>query len=76
MGASKEAYSLFGPQGSFIHVEDFSGPADLGKYLKKLAEDPEEYSTYFAWQGTGGNMSLVVFELLYISIFEKIYHVS
>ena len=31
MGASKDAYDLFGPKGSYIHVDDFSGPADLGE---------------------------------------------
>ena len=35
MGASKEAYERSAPQHSFIHVDDFSGPADLAEYLHK-----------------------------------------
>ena len=55
MGAPKEAYNLFGPevkskclekycncftwQRSFIHVDDFEGPAALGAYLQQLKND-------------------------------------
>ena len=35
MGASKEAYERSAPQHSFIHVDDFSGPAHLAEYLHK-----------------------------------------
>lgn len=53
MGASKEAYSLFGPEGSFIHVADFSGPTALGVYLQQLKNDSAAYNKYFEWVGTG-----------------------
>ena len=36
MGATKEAYNLFGPPGSFIHVDDFAGPAELGGYKVQI----------------------------------------
>jgi len=53
MGASKEAYNLFGPEGSFIHVDDFEGPAALGAFLQQLKNDSVEYNKFFEWQGTG-----------------------
>ena len=55
MGASKEAYNMFGPQGSFIHVSDYSGPEHLGQYLNYLDRNDTAYSQYFRWRGTGGS---------------------
>ena len=73
MGASKEAYNLYGPQvrtsleycvhlsllqGSFIHVDDFSSAAELGQYLQYLDRNDTAYSQYFSWRGTGGRKYL------------------
>ena len=44
MGAQREAYELVGPPGSFIHIDDFSGPEDLAKYLHKLDRDDHLYN--------------------------------
>ena len=80
MGASKDAYNLYGPQvgihhhvhhhihhyvyhhelhhnqlvqGSFIHVDDFSGPAELASYLNYLDKNDTAYNMYFRWRGAG-----------------------
>jgi len=53
MGASKEEYEANAPYKSFIHVDDFDGPADLAEYLKKLDADDNLYNSYFQWKGTG-----------------------
>ena len=53
MGARKEDYEKRAPHKSFIHVDDFAGPAELAEYLKKLDNDDELYNSYFKWKGTG-----------------------
>eukprot|EP00091_Calanus_sinicus_P007225 TRINITY_DN18169_c0_g1_i1.p1 TRINITY_DN18169_c0_g1~~TRINITY_DN18169_c0_g1_i1.p1 ORF type:complete len:160 (-),score=34.31 TRINITY_DN18169_c0_g1_i1:310-789(-) len=53
MGARKEDYEKRSPHKSFIHVDDFAGPADLAEYLKKLDKDDDLYNSYFKWKGTG-----------------------
>merc|ERR1719461_2808665 len=53
MGASREDYEKRSPHKSFIHVDDFAGPADLAEYLKKLDGDDDLYNSYFQWKGTG-----------------------
>jgi hypothetical protein len=35
---------------SIIKVTDFSGPAELARYVKALAEDEDAYCEYFAWR--------------------------
>lgn len=41
----------YAPPGSFINVEDFSGPRALAAYLDHLAATPGEYARYFDWRG-------------------------
>ena len=53
MGARKEDYEKRSPHKSFIHVDDFAGPADLAEYLKKVDKDDDLYNSYFKWKGTG-----------------------
>jgi len=53
MGARKEDYEKRSPHKSFIHVDDFAGPAELAEYLKKVDSDDELYNSYFKWKGTG-----------------------
>lgn len=53
MGAHPDDYKRVAPTGSYIHVEDFSGPKALSQYLKKLAQDDEEYNKYFEWKDKG-----------------------
>merc|ERR1711997_866023 len=38
---------------SYIHVDQFAGPKELGEYLLKLDKDDELYNEYFQWKGTG-----------------------
>ena len=35
MGASKEAYERSAPFNSFLHVDDFTGPAHLAQFLHR-----------------------------------------
>ena len=47
MGARLEEYKKVAPDFSFIHVEEFSGPEELAKYLHQLDQDDEKYNQYF-----------------------------
>ncbi|KAF8777399.1 Glycoprotein 3-alpha-L-fucosyltransferase A like protein [Argiope bruennichi] len=53
MGARPEDYARAAPPHSYIHVEDFSGPADLARYLHMLNTNDTLYNSYFAWKNTG-----------------------
>merc|ERR1711892_609886 len=41
------------PINSFIHVDSFSGPKELGHYLLQLDKDDHQHNSYFQWVGTG-----------------------
>ncbi|CAN8002624.1 unnamed protein product [Ixodes hexagonus] len=43
-------YFKVAPPGSFIDALDFKSPAVLGAYLKRVAEDPKWYKSYFLWK--------------------------
>lgn len=43
-------YSKIAPPKSVINVMDFDSVEDLGKYLKFLDENPEEYLKFFEWK--------------------------
>ena len=47
MGARPAEYKKVAPDFSFIHVEEFSGPAELAQYLHQLDQDDEKYNRYF-----------------------------
>lgn len=53
MGARPEDYERQAPYKSYIHVDQFSGPKELGEYLLKLDKNDELYNQYFQWKGTG-----------------------
>ena len=38
---------------SIIYAKDFPNPADLGKFLLKLANNKEKYNKYLEWKGKG-----------------------
>jgi hypothetical protein len=61
MGARPEDYARAAPRKSYIHVDDFSSPAALAEYLKKLDADDAAYNEYFAWKGTGEFMNTFFF---------------
>ena len=50
MGAPRQHYERLAPQLSFIHVDDFSSPRKLAKYLKKLDKNDDLYNNYFQWR--------------------------
>ncbi len=51
MGAQKSAYSLLSPPSSFLHVDDFGGPAHLAQFLREM--DDASYNAFFDHVGTG-----------------------
>jgi glycoprotein 3-alpha-L-fucosyltransferase len=53
MGARPEDYQRSAPEGSYIHVDEFAGPAELAAYLHRLDKDNTLYNSYFKWKGTG-----------------------
>ncbi|KAL7056942.1 hypothetical protein AAHC03_018989 [Spirometra sp. Aus1] len=53
MGAPRSSYCALAPPNSFIHVDDFSSPADLADYLIWLDRNDTAYASYFAWQEYG-----------------------
>jgi len=52
MGARSEDYVALAPPGSFIDVQNFSGPRELAQYLKLLAANSTLYNKYFEWKKT------------------------
>jgi glycoprotein 3-alpha-L-fucosyltransferase len=58
MGARPEDYEKVSPYKSFLHVDQFSGPKDLAKYLLELDKDDDAYNMYFM-------VRLLVFFVIY-----------
>ena len=52
MGARPCDYAVVAPPHSYIHVDDFTGPRELGKYLHILSNDDSRYNEYFQWKRT------------------------
>ncbi|KAK2142858.1 hypothetical protein LSH36_905g00000 [Paralvinella palmiformis] len=53
MGPPRTDYELLAPPESFIHVSDFSTPADLASHLLHLARDGSLYERLFDWKWQG-----------------------
>ena len=47
MGARLEDYEKAAPHKSFLHVDQFSGPEQLAKFLHRLDQDDKLYNEYF-----------------------------
>ncbi|KAM9306606.1 alpha-(1,3)-fucosyltransferase 7-like [Pholidichthys leucotaenia] len=50
LGPPMEDYNAVAPPHSFIHVDQFSSVKELGRFLRKLVQDQEEYQKYFSWR--------------------------
>ncbi|XP_021956410.2 glycoprotein 3-alpha-L-fucosyltransferase A isoform X1 [Folsomia candida] len=61
MGGHPDDYLALAPHKSYIHVEDFDSPKELGEYLHFLIEHPDDYNKYFEWKGTGEFISAAFF---------------
>lgn len=57
LGARMEDYDKVVPEGSYLHVDNFTSPKDLAKFLKKLDRNDTLYNSYFRWKGTGEFMN-------------------
>ena len=58
MGARLEDYELAAPYKSFLHVDQFSGPRQLAKFLHKLDQDESLYNEYFKVRNVSGGFFL------------------
>ena len=54
MGARLADYELAAPYKSFLHVDQFSGPRQLAKFLHKLDRDESLYNEYFKVRNVSG----------------------
>ncbi|XP_044125660.1 4-galactosyl-N-acetylglucosaminide 3-alpha-L-fucosyltransferase FUT6-like [Bufo gargarizans] len=50
LGPPRKNYERFIPKDSFLHVDDFSTPEELAKYILKLDSDDKAYQQYFTWR--------------------------
>ena len=50
MGPDKAWYNQHLPEKSFIHVDDFADPEELGRYLKHLTYHNDKYIEYLNWR--------------------------
>ncbi|CAG0905700.1 unnamed protein product, partial [Darwinula stevensoni] len=53
MGAPPEDYEKAAPEDSYLHVDNFTSPAELAAFLHELDRDDSRYNRYFRWRGTG-----------------------
>ncbi|VDM00048.1 unnamed protein product [Schistocephalus solidus] len=64
MGAPRESYCAIAPPNSFIHVDDFSSPAELAGYLNWLDRNDTAYASYFAWRAYGNLANTAVLSVV------------
>ena len=50
MGPNKSFYEAHLPTGSFIHIDDYASPDDLGQYLNSLNTQPTQYFEYLKFR--------------------------
>ena len=50
LGPNRTWYENNLPQNSFIHVDDFNNPLELGNYLLHLNEEHDQYFKYLDWR--------------------------
>jgi len=50
LGATLREYEAFAPPGSFLHVDNFTSPAELGAFLRRVASSERLFATYHAWR--------------------------
>ena len=64
MGARLEDYEMAAPHKSFLHVDQFTGPEDLAKFLHKLDQNDTLYNEYFQVDLNFGNLMYIIIVLL------------
>ena len=63
-GPSIEGYEYYLPPNSFLHVENFSNPSELAKYMKYLQNNTEAYLKYHEWRSSYD----IVNDLFYLQV--------
>ncbi|VDN12333.1 unnamed protein product [Dibothriocephalus latus] len=53
MGAPRGDYCALAPPNSFIHVNNFSSPAEVASYLHWLDRNDTAYASDFSWKAYG-----------------------
>lgn len=64
MSPPRAIYEQVVPEGSFIHVDDFATPRDLGRHLNTIYENDAVFNKYLSWKGTGQFVKTWYVELL------------
>ena len=54
-------YTTRAPPKSYINVLDFENPKQLAEFLIQLANDEEEYQSYFWWKVQVANTKMFIF---------------
>ena len=54
-------YTSRAPPKSYINVLDFENPKQLAEFLIQLANDEEEYQSYFWWKVQVANTKMFIF---------------
>ena len=65
-------YTTRAPPKSYINVLDFENPKQLAEFLIQLANDEEEYQSYFWWKVQVANTKMFFF---YIWLLQEHYEV-
>ncbi len=50
LGPPLHHYNTLLPEGSFLHVDNFTSPQELAKHIQKLNANHTLYNSYFAWR--------------------------
>uniref|UniRef100_UPI00358E5E3B 3-galactosyl-N-acetylglucosaminide 4-alpha-L-fucosyltransferase FUT3-like n=1 Tax=Myxine glutinosa TaxID=7769 RepID=UPI00358E5E3B len=72
LGTTRKNYEDFIPADSFIHVDDFSSPAELAAYLHYLDHNDTAYQAYFNWHT---KYILHDYHPLQLSLYERLCHI-
>ena len=64
MGARLEDYEMAAPHKSFLHVDQFTGPEHLAKFLHKLDQNDTLYNEYFQVHLIFGEVLFIIIVLL------------
>lgn len=50
LGANISEYNKYSPPNSFLHIDNFTSPAQLAQFMKGLAADDRKFNSYHSWR--------------------------